>query len=288
MKYLKLFEQYILISESAVNREECIRKYGRVLFGEQFGESEENTSLENELVRLIKDFTGDKFGERQDPNFAIKLKELSHCLDAYPSVLDPNDKPVYRGTRINLGDIMKCRIEDGIRDVDQKFGLFISSFSYKPRSVVSSWSTLWVKAKQFSSADSMWTNSSISFGGYIFGDPGEKEPFKIDGDILPEVLMKTKIPVVLECKKPNNSFLFNSENFNKLSSSISGEFETLKINNDPIDVKIHFHSVWNEKYKKFVIPASVPYDFSEPEKKVDMGEEIPIFSLENLNTKRLY
>ena len=101
MKYLKLFEQYKSILESSENREDCIRKYGKHLFGEQFDTSDEidsllngdltetevNTNLENELIKSIKDFTGNNYGKDLDPDFAAKLRELSKYIDVYPSVL---------------------------------------------------------------------------------------------------------------------------------------------------------------------------------------------------------
>ena len=109
MKYLKLFEQYKLILENSENREDCIRKYGKYLFGDQFGEGEENTDLENELMKLIYDFTTDYFGPMLNSAFATKLKELSKCLDVYPSVLKSVVKPVFRGTEIKFKDVINFR-----------------------------------------------------------------------------------------------------------------------------------------------------------------------------------
>jgi hypothetical protein len=258
MKYLKLFEQYKSILEGSENREDFINKYGKYLFGDQFANAESNTNLENELIKLLKDFTGDKFGDRQDPAFATKLKELSKYLDVYPSVLKPLEKPVFRGTTIKFGDILKYKIEYGM-DKNGKYNAFISNFVYKPKSFVSSWTTNWGKSSQFSGNESIWTNSNIIFKDYIFGVSNtldENEPILIDENNIPEGLLNAKIPVILECDKLDG-FLFNSEEFNKLSASHTPEFETLKINNDPINVRLNLHTSYDEKYKKFVILTSI-------------------------------
>jgi hypothetical protein len=286
MKYLKLFEQYNSILETSSNREEFIKKYGKYLFGEQFGDSEDNTNLENELVKLIKDFTRDNFGERQDPAFATKLKELSNYLDVFPSVLKPLDKLVFRGTSINFRDIIKFPIEYGMNK-NGNYTAFISNFVYKPKSVVSSWTTNWKKSSQFSGKDSLWSNTNIIFKDYIFGDPNtidRKEPIHIENENnIPEGLLNAKIPVIMECDKLD-TFLFNSEKFNKLSSAYTDEFEILKINNDPINIKLNFHTSYNEKYKKFVILSSITENIETKNKKEDDNiDKIELFSLEKLN-----
>jgi hypothetical protein len=274
MIYLKLFEQYKSILESSENREDCIRKYGKHLFGDQFiqgfNKSDEvNTNLENELIKLIRDFTGNDFGKRLDPAFATKMKELSKCLDVYPSVLKQIKAPVFRGTKIKFRDIIKYKIEKpsskrviGTYDNNDKEMAFISNFIYKPTSIVSSWTTDWKKACQFSDRGGTELTNPINmiFKDYIFGSPGmldadadHYEPVLIDESKIPESLLNSVIPAVLVCNKLDG-FLFNSNEMDKLSSSgHCEEFETLKINNDPIEVKVMFYTFYNQKYKKFVI-----------------------------------
>ena len=286
MKHIKLFEewnyfgeQFKLILESSENREECIRKYGKHLFGEQFAEDEVNTNLENELIKSLRDFTGDNFGKRLDPDFAAKLRELSKCIDVYPSVLKQIKVPVFRGTKIKFRDIIKYKIEKPSKN--KIFGgpdqyiknekekgptmAFISNFIYKPRSIVSSWTTDWEKACDFSyRGGTEWTKPiNMILKDYIFGAPGMLDtdedwcvPVLIDESQIPESLLNSLIPVVLVCGKLDG-FLFNSNEMDKLSSSgHCEEFETLKINNDPIEVKVMFHTHYNQKYQKFVIQNS--------------------------------
>ena len=270
MKYLKLFEQYNSILEGSENREDFINKYGKYLFGDQFANAESNTNLENELIKLLKDYTGSYFGEHQNQDFATKLKELSKYLDVYPSILKPLQETVFRGTTIKFGDILKYKIEYG-KDKNGKYNAFISNFVYKPKSFVSSWTTNWGKASQFSGNKSIWTNSNIIFKDYIFGVSNtfdENEPILIDENNIPEGLLKAKIPVILECDKLDG-FLFNSQNFNKLSSANANEFETLKINNDPINVRLNFHTSYDKKYEKFVILTSI-MDFVPPPDEFDL------------------
>ena len=301
MNHIKLFEewnyfgeQFKLILESSENREECIRKFGKHLFGEQFDtysdeidrllngdltETEVNTNLENELIKLIRDFTGNDFGKRLDPAFATKLRELSKCIDVYPSVLKQIKVPVFRGTKIKFRDIIKYKIEKPSKNkivggLDQYIKnekekgptmAFISNFIYKPTSAVSSWTTDWEKACHFSYRGGTESTKPINmiFKDYIFGSPEELdgdadhyEPVLIDESQIPESLLNSVIPTVLECNRLDG-FLFNSNKMDKLSSSgHCEEFETLKINNEPIEVKVMFYTWYNEKYQKFVIRNS--------------------------------
>lgn len=279
MKYLKLYEHFTSILESSENREDCIRKYGKHLFGDQFKFDEVNNNIENELIKLIQDFTGNDFGELLNPVFASKLKELSKCLDVYPSVLKQEEKPVFRGTKIKFSDILKYKIEEpSLKNIYDPYGInntanlknraFISNFVYKPKSVVSSWTTDWNKAFEFTYKRSSCERTepvNIIFKDYIFGspylledvyvnsDPDLYEPVLIDENKIPESLLNSEIPVVLECNSLDG-FLFNSNKMDQLSSSgHCSEFETLKINNDPIEVRVSFDTYYNERYKKFVI-----------------------------------
>lgn len=271
---MKLYEHFISILESSENREDCIRKYGKHLFGDQFKFDEVNNNIENELIKLIQDFTGNDFGELLNPVFASKLKDLSKCLDVYPSVLKQEEKPVFRGTKIKFSDILKYKIEepslkktldpyDTDNTVNLKSRAFISNFVYKPKSVVSSWTTDWNKAFEFTfkrSSCEITEPVNIIFKDYIFGsagllnrDPDLYEPVLIDENKIPESLLNSEIPVVLECNSLDG-FLFNSNKMDKLSSSgHCAEFETLKINNDSIEVRVSFNTYYNERYKKFVI-----------------------------------
>jgi hypothetical protein len=59
--------------------------------------------------------------------------------------------------------------------------------------------------------------------------------------------LNKKIGVILKCEKPNNTFLFNSQKFKKLSYS-EHEDELLKITNDPIQVEVIFEPELPEDY----------------------------------------
>jgi hypothetical protein len=258
MKYLKLFEQYKLILENSENREDCIRKYGKHLFGDEFGEGEENTDLEKELIKLIYDFTSDYYGPELNTDFVTKLKELSKCLDVYPSVLKQVAKPVFRGTEIKFRDVIKYKIEVETETSQ----VTIPNFIYKPTSAVSSWSTDRDKAVYFKNRGVRWSDihPNIIFKDFIWGNPPYDlhEPDVIDDENnIPESFLNTQIPAVLECDKLDG-FLFNSQKMNtKLSGNVHcNEFETFKINNDPIEVRATFNVRYIEKYKKFAISLS--------------------------------
>ena len=275
MKYLKFFEQFKLILESCENREECIAKYGKSLFGKKLAKfswlpwTEENTEIENLIIKSIGDFTGHGHGKRLSPELVNKLKELSKCISVYPSVLKPSENPIYRGTGISLRELLKYDISDD---------LTIPKYIYKPSSPISSWS----KTRRISSLFSSNNNKSLDdfITDLIFKNQSEmteaecmdwvnKSPEEMK-NILNTIFDKDgvnrtgktrissgrkitegnggkitwsdflniqKIGVIMKCEKPDNTFLFNTDKFNKLSS-VRGEDELLKITNDPIQAEV--------------------------------------------------
>jgi hypothetical protein len=283
MKYVKLFEQYFNCIEDVdfeyfedhnsgaqcQNREECIAKYGKSLFGKKFSWfkwfpwAEENNEIENLIIKSIGDFTNMDFGKRLSPELVNKLKELSKCISVYPSVLKPSENPIYRGTGISLRELLKYDISDD---------LTIPKYIYKPNSPISSWSTNSKISGFFSSnnksLDDFITNLIFeNQSGAKFADLGQYDAEELKnilntifdkdgvnrtgktriasgrkiiegngGKITWSDFLNMKIGVIMKCEKPDNTFLFNSEKFKKLSS-MPGEDELLKITNDPIQAE---------------------------------------------------
>ena len=132
MKYLKYFEDYNSGTQCQ-NREECIAKYGKSLFGKKISWfswlpwAEENNEIENLIIKSITDFTNMDHGKRLSPELVNKLKELSKCISVYPSVLKPSENPIYRGTGISLRELLKYDISDD---------LTIPKYIYKPNSPI--------------------------------------------------------------------------------------------------------------------------------------------------------
>jgi len=275
MKYLKYFEDYNS-GEQCQNREECIAKYGKSLFGKKFSWfswlpwTEENNEVENLIIKLISDFTNVDYGKRLSPELINKLKELSKCISVYPSVLKPSDSPIYRGTAMTLGDLLKYEINDD---------LTISKYNYKSNSTISSWSTnskisnlfanntlgdfitdlIFKNQSEMTEAECRdWVKKSPeelkNILNTIFDKDGVNRTGKTTtittglasgrkiaegngGKITWSDFLNMKIGVVIKAEKPDNTFLFNSEKFNKLSQA-KREDELLKITNDPIQVEV--------------------------------------------------
>ena len=272
MKYLKYFEDYNSGAQCQ-NREECIAKYGKSLFGKKISWfswlpwAEENNEIENLIIKSINDFTNMDFGKRLSPELVNKLKELSKCISVYPSVLKPSESSIYRGTGISLGELLKYDISDG---------LTIPKYIYKPNSPISSWSTnskisgwfsnnnksldefisglIFKNQSEMTKAECMdWVNKSPeelkNILNTIFDKDGVNQTGKTrissgrkisegnGGKITWSDFLKMKIGVIMKCEKPDNTFLFNSENFKKLSS-MPGVDELLKITNDPIQAEV--------------------------------------------------
>jgi hypothetical protein len=277
MKYLKYFEDYNS-GEQCQNREECIAKYGKSLFGKKFSWfswlpwTEENNEVENLIIKSISDFTNVDYGKRLSPELINKLKELSKCISVYPSVLKPSDSPIYRGTAMTLGDLLKYEINDD---------LTISKYNYKSNSTISSWSTnskisnffaknnkslddfitdlIFKNQSEMTEAECMdWVKKSPeelkNILNTIFDKDGVNRTGKTTtittglasgrkisegngGKITWSDFLNMKIGVVIKAERPDNTFLFNSEKFNKLSQA-KHEDELLKITNDPIQVEV--------------------------------------------------
>lgn len=284
MKYLKYFEDHNSGAQCQ-NREECIAKYGKSLFGKKiswfkwFPWAEENNEIENLIIKSIGDFTNMDFGKRLSPELVNKLKELSKCISVYPSVLKPSESPIYRGTAISLGELLKYDISDG---------LTIPKYIYKPNSPISSWSTnskisslfsnnnkslddfitdlIFKNQSEMTESECMdWVNKSPeelkNILNTIFDKDGVNRTGKTQihfksgrkiaegngGKITWSDFLKMKIGVIMKCEKPDNTFLFNSEKFKKLSTMPS-EDELLKITNDPIPVEM-------------ILNAEIPKDY---------------------------
>ena len=299
MKHIKLFEQYLnenygdynTVKSNCIedvdfeyfedhnsgaqcqNREECIAKYGKSLFGKKLAKfswlpwTEENTEIENLIIKSIIDFTGHGHGKRLSPELVNKLKELSKCISVYPSVLKPSENPIYRGTGISLRELLKYDISDD---------LTIPKYIYKPSSPISSWSKtrrisnlfsnnnnkslddfitdlIFKNQSEMTEAECMdWVNKSPeemkNILNTIFDKDGVNRTGKIrissgreiiegnGGKITWSDFLNMKIGVIIKCEKPDNTFLFNTDKFNKLSS-VRGEDELLKITNDPIQAE---------------------------------------------------
>ena len=298
MKHIKLFEQYLnenygdynTVKSNCIedvdfeyfedhnsgaqcqNREECIAKYGKSLFGKKLAKfswlpwTEENTEIENLIIKSIIDFTGHGHGKRLSPELVNKLKELSKCISVYPSVLKPSENPIYRGTGISLRELLKYDISDD---------LTIPKYIYKPNSPISSWSTnskissffsnnnnslddfitnlIFKNQSEMTESECMdWVNKSPeelkNILSTIFDKDGVNQTGKTrissgreitegnGGKITWSDFLNMKIGVIIKCEKPDNTFLFNTDKFNKLSS-VRGEDELLKITNDPIQAE---------------------------------------------------
>ena len=246
MKHLKLFEEFLNAQyesvETCKTREDCLKKFGKKLFAKKFSWlpwSEKNTNIEDKLIELIDKFTGHNHGKSTNPEFITLLKDLSNCMSFYPSILKPQDRPIYRGTTITLRTFLMSDIEDDVT---------ITGYNYKPNSPISSWSSKLYVAENF--ADKYESLNRIILGKIFDGNEfwtqssaDEIEQYlssRFNKQILDE-----RFGIILKADKPDNTFLFNSSYFRKLSG-MESEHELLKITNDPIKVTIIPYM--NEKY----------------------------------------
>ncbi|MEN6291182.1 MAG: hypothetical protein ABFD07_04075, partial [Methanobacterium sp.] len=119
-----------LLFEDDSNRD-CLNKFGKELFGDQFGGFEKNTKLEDEYANLIRNFGDIQFGSNINSKIIDALQDLKNCMSTYPEILVPESEIVYRGSVMKLGFFIKNGLKLSEEGIDYK---------YTPRTPIQSWS----------------------------------------------------------------------------------------------------------------------------------------------------
>lgn len=204
----------------------CLDKFGKELFGDQFGGYEKNTRLEDEYVKLINQFGAIAFGQGIDPKFISAMVDLKKCMSTYPEVLINEPETIYRGSNMPLSFFIKNRIKISEEPVD---------YTYNPRTIVQSWTPNIVISKIFSKP-----NNVLNKIGGIFIEY-HKKGLKAEDKFFTEVLTKSEylnaqIPIIYITQSNESEFLFKHKYFNELTKT--DEDELIRVSMEPIKVKL--------------------------------------------------
>ena len=226
MKINKIYESIILEAEI----EACVKKFGDILFGDELAPGKEkNTSVENNYVNYIKQFTTTDYGQDIKPNIVKALTTLKGCVQQYPEVLIPDKTKVYRGITIPAEYFIKNKIPIKI---DAPF-----PYIYKARNSIQSWSENFDIASTFGNHEIL--NEVADNIDYIGID--DFSTIENQRKLLQFVIgQDLRMAFVLEYVTNPKEFLFKTKYFNKLSAG-KHEDEIIRIDNKPIKVLAKFN-----------------------------------------------
>lgn len=219
MKLVKIYED--IIREGAA--ESCVAAFGKILFADQLGGNEKNTSVEKKHAEAVYNFTDIDFGENLQPEIEQAIIDLQGCMSTYPEVLRPRAEKVFRGASAPIMDF----INNGKLPTYNETAPFI----YRARSPIQSWSEYESIAESFGEAE----NLNQLTNEYDFSEMDINE-------IIP-MLSKIRIPVILEYKATPKDFLFKGEYLNQLSE-FGTEHEVIRVDNTPIQVEAYLNEKW--------------------------------------------
>lgn len=188
------------------NANSCLSKFGKDLFGSQYG-GEKDTNFEGELLDRIKNYTDMNFGESTEDDLVAGIRALKNCINKYPNELKPKNAFSFRGI---VGDYKLLKIfatDLSVLLPDIKIGdTFVGK--YKPRNIVESWTSVRNIAEKYSSEVSETKNL-----GFVLTIPTTDE------------------------------FVFDSEFFDSISIN-HGEFEQFRFSKREIECDIEIVEIF--------------------------------------------
>lgn len=223
IKIVKIYEN--LINEAEI--EACVKKFGHELFGQELGGKERNTSIENNYLRYINDFTDNRYGEETTPDFIKAITTLKGCANQYPEILIPEKTDVFRGLTIPVKYF-----------IDHKQNISLTQpnpYVYKARNKIQSWSNSFDAASIFGNHETLnEVAGKLNFNDY--NTPEGRR--RLLSDMIHEDL---RVAFVLKYTTNPKEFIFKSKYF-KLLSAAQHEDELIRIDNKPINVSAIFNN----------------------------------------------
>jgi GNAT superfamily N-acetyltransferase len=221
----------------------CLDKFGKELFGDQFGGHEKNTRLEDEYVKLINQFGDNEFGVGINSKLVDAIYNLKKCASQYPEVLIPDAEIVYRGSYLPLSFFIKNGLKISQEGID---------YTYTPRTPIQSWTSDEKIAEQFTGVvDINFGKLSKEFIKHHLKGLKAEDNFFLN--ILPKKeYASTPIPVVYVTKS-NEDFIFKHKYFNILTGE--NEDEVIRVSSNPIEVKLKVNPAMVDVYTKKFIKA---------------------------------
>lgn len=225
MKLVRLYEEILRENQA----EACVAKFGKELFDPELSvkgepsEIEPNTDIENYYLFQIGSFTASKHGKFIKPEFVSAMEDLKKCMSSYPEILEP-EGTAYRGESFTLTELL-TQYEDITDDLD-KGGEF--NFTYKPKSVIQSWTASEDVAEGFAKVPMSLTEAIRDYKK-AKDDPQALANFV--KEIYPK-MGEIRCPIVMRLNTSPDDFLFKAKYFRFLSE-FEDELELLRFNDKP-------------------------------------------------------
>lgn len=221
----------------------CLDRFGKELFGDQFGGHEKNTRLEDEYSKLINQFGDNEFGVGINSKLVDAIYNLKKCASEYPEVLIADAETVYRGSYLPLSFFIKNGLKISQEGID---------YTYIPRTPIQSWTSDEKVAEQFTGViDINFSKLSKEFIKHHLKGLKAEDNFFLN--ILPKKeYASTPIPVVYVTKS-NEDFIFKHKYFNILTGE--NEDEVIRVSSNPIEVKLKVNPAMVDIYTKKFIKA---------------------------------
>lgn len=212
----------------AMSKDKVLQDFEKIFFGDLKKSPERDTSVEKEMYKAIYNYV-------EYPSFEHKKlahDSLTHLLQIkqyYPDDLIPKAKIAYRGTQLGLGAYKKIIAQNKI---DGNGWLNLDK-TYKPSSVIQSWSTKKNIAGIFALNRDMWI-TELGDLKYNPKDPSVRYPGIISVNV-------------------DNTFVLTSKLTNLMSKLVHGdkEYEIIRVSKAPINGKVLIQKSWLQEWQKW-------------------------------------
>ena len=221
------FRVYLLENDSNIEGVGCIKKFGKELFGDEFGGSEKNNEIEKKYVKLIQGFGDTEFGAGISSEFIDAMFDIKRCKEIYSEILEPTSGLLYRGAVLPLRYFIKNKLKLSSEGID---------YTYKPKTSVQSFSA----SEEIASGFVSYYLDELNELGKLFMKYSKKG-LKYEDKFFTDVLLNDKyldiqIPVIYETSSDNPDFLFKYKYLTKLTGE--DEQEVIRVSEKPINVKL--------------------------------------------------
>jgi hypothetical protein len=234
MKIFNLYENVLREEEISQNAQNCVRYFGKELFGDEIfiNQDEPNTPIEKKFSHMIYHFTDKAYGEQMssdNPSFITAINKLKSCMSVYPEILHPEGDTAFRGISLSL---------DKAINLFQRFnGKYEFKLAYTPKTYIESWSeNLGVGAQFAHQSQTPWLDDLVKNLKALGPNPSDEQIIETINDELTtkDYYRASKVGFIIKHKVTPDQFLFKAKYFKDLSS-VPEEMEIIKIGNTPIN-----------------------------------------------------
>lgn len=217
---------------------QCLKDYGKILFGDAFYKGEEDTYFEMKTWSAVHSFINyNEIG----PEIIKKLKALYKCSESFQKELVYKKNHLYRGTSLSKKQLDKLDFSIEAR------GWYGAHSSYKSRRPIQSWSSNQGIALDFALGE--------DYGGGTLGAKMTTGKYaRYYEGYLYDIKRDDQYPMMIEINpSKSDPYLFSEAFSNKVAKRIlgEGEYEIIRLANKSVQgiywIPI---KIYNEIYEK--------------------------------------